>query len=246
MFVIPAIDLYDGMCVRLKQGKFDDITIYSKFPEEIAMSFEQDGADLIHIVDLNGALKGEPSNLKTIEKIVKSVNIPVEVGGGIRDIEKANLYVNLGIKRIIVGTKGCESPEYFEKMCKVIKAEIIAGIDAKNGKVAIKGWVDLSDWTAKDLAIELEKRGAKSVIYTDITKDGMRVGPNISATVELAKNLTIPVIASGGISNEQDILNLLQYKQYGISGVIVGRAIYEGNVNLKRVIKKIREYSSVS
>jgi len=241
MLVIPAIDLLDGMCVRLKQGRFDDVTVYSKHPEEVAMSFEQDGAELIHIVDLNGALNGEPTNLNKIEKIVKSINIPVEVGGGIRDVEKAMNYVNLGVKRIVVGTKGCESPEYFEDMCKRIKAKIIAGIDAKDGKVAIKGWVNLTDWDAVDLAIELQKRGASEVIYTDISKDGMRTGPNISATVELAKKLSIPVIASGGISTEEDIISMLNYSNYGIKGVIVGRAIYEGTVNLKNTIKKLKE-----
>lgn len=243
MLVIPAIDLLDGMCVRLKQGRFDDVTVYSKHPEEIAMSFEQDGAELIHLVDLNGALDGEPKNLKTIEKIVKSINIPVEVGGGIRDINKAMNYVNLGVRRIVIGTKGCESPEYFEEMCRKIKADIIAGIDAKDGKVAVKGWVDLSNWTAKSLALELQTRGAREVIYTDISKDGMRTGPNIDVTVELAKNLSIPVIASGGISSENDIIALIPYVKYGIKGVIVGRAIYEGTVNLKNTIKKLRELS---
>lgn len=243
MLVIPAIDLLNGMCVRLKQGRFDDVTVYSKHPEEIAMSFEQDGAELIHIVDLNGALEGEPKNLNTIEKIVRSVNIPVEVGGGIRDINKAMNYINLGVKRIVIGTKGCESPEYFEEMCKKIKADIIAGIDAKDGKVAVKGWMDLSDWDAKTLAIELQKRGAKEVIYTDISKDGMRTGPNINATVELAKKLSIPVIASGGIASEDDIISLLRYEHYGIKGVIVGKAIYEGSVSLKNTIKKLKELS---
>ena len=241
MLIIPAIDLLDGVCVRLKQGKFDEVTVYSKYPEEVAMSFEQDGAELIHIVDLNGALKGEPGNLNTIEKIVKSINIPVEVGGGIRDVDKAMSYVNLGVKRIVIGTKGCESPDYFEEMCKKIKAHIIAGIDAKEGKVAIKGWVDVSDWDAKSLAIELQKRGAKEVIYTDISKDGMRTGPNLNATLEIAKSLSIPVIASGGISSVEDVISLLPYEQYGIKGVIVGRAIYEGTVNLKSTIKKLRE-----
>ncbi|MCX7770104.1 MAG: 1-(5-phosphoribosyl)-5-[(5-phosphoribosylamino)methylideneamino]imidazole-4-carboxamide isomerase [Proteobacteria bacterium] len=243
MLVIPAIDLFDGMCVRLKQGRFEDVTVYSKYPEEIAMSFEQDGAELIHIVDLNGALKGEPTNFKKIEKIVKSINIPVEVGGGIRDIDKAKTYINLGVKRIIIGTKGCESPEYFEEICKSVKAEVIAGIDAKDGKVAVKGWIDLTNWDALDLALELERRGAKEVIYTDITKDGMRTGPNIDATLKIAKKLSIPVIVSGGISSEEDIISILPYNKFGIKGVIVGRAIYEGNVNLKKLIKKLTELS---
>jgi len=243
VLVIPAIDLLDGVCVRLKQGRFDEVTVYSKYPEEVAMSFEQDGAELIHIVDLNGALRGEPGNLRTIEKIINSINIPVEVGGGIRDFNKAMSYVNLGVRRIVIGTKGCESPEYFEEMCKKIKGDVIAGIDAKNGKVAIKGWVDVTDWDAKSLAVELQKRGAKEVIYTDISKDGMRTGPNLDATVELAKSLSIPVIASGGISTEEDIISILPYEQYGVKGVIVGRAIYEGTVNLKSTIKKLKELS---
>lgn len=246
MKIIPAIDLFEGKCVRLKQGKFDEITVYSEHPEEIAMTFEQDGAELIHVVDLSGALKGELSNFKTIEKIVKSISIPIEVGGGIRDIDKAKSYVSLGVKRIIIGTKGYEDPDYFSKICKAVKAQVIAGIDANNGKVAVKGWTNITEKTAKELAFELQERGAHAVIYTDISKDGMRTGPNIEATVKLAKGLTIPVIASGGVSKEEDVLAFLPYEGDGIEGVIVGRAIYEGDVNLKNLLRKIKEVSSVS
>lgn len=237
MIVIPAIDLLDGICVRLKQGSYDDVTVYSDNPAEFAKRFEEAGAELIHIVDLNGAKDGSPVNFKIIEKIAKYVSVPIEIGGGIRSIETAKSYVDLGVKRIIIGTKAFQSPYFINELKKTVNVEVVAGIDAKNGKVAVKGWTELTSSTAKELAVLLEGQGADAVIYTDISKDGMRTGPNIEATLELVNALNIPVIASGGVAKESDIIEL---SKYPVWGVIVGKAIYEGDVNLRAVIKKIK------
>ncbi|GAB4432097.1 MAG: 1-(5-phosphoribosyl)-5-[(5-phosphoribosylamino) methylideneamino]imidazole-4-carboxamide isomerase [bacterium] len=236
MIVIPAVDLLDGKCVRLKQGSYSDVTVYSENPLDVARKFEDDGAKLIHIVDLNGAKDGSPVNYSVIEKIVKSVSVPIEVGGGIRDTETAAKYVSLGVKRIIIGTKAFERPDFIKELKSSVNAEVVAGIDAKNGMVAVKGWTEITSLTAKELALLLEKEGADAIIYTDISRDGMRTGPNIEATVELAKTVKIPLIASGGVAEEEDIIEM---SKYPIWGIIVGKAIYEGSVNLKSVIKKI-------
>lgn len=238
MIVIPAIDLLDGKCVRLKQGSYKDVTVYSERPEDVAKQFEEAGARLIHIVDLNGARDGSPVNYRLIEKIAKTVNVPLEIGGGIRTVETAKAYVNLGVKRVIVGTKGVESPDFIKELKGAIDGEVIAGIDAKDGMVAIKGWTEVTEKRAVDLAVLLEREGADGIIYTDIKKDGMRTGPNIEATLEIVENVKIPVIASGGVSKEEDILKLASYP---IWGVIVGRAIYEGDVDLASVIAKLEK-----
>lgn len=237
MIVIPAIDLLNGKCVRLKQGSYSDVTVYSDNPVDFAKKFEDEGAKLIHIVDLNGAKDGAPVNYKTIEKIANSISITIEIGGGIRNIETAKNYVNLGVKRVIVGTKAFQSPDFISELKKTVSAEVVAGIDAKNGMVAVKGWTEITSLAAKELAILLERQGADAIIYTDISKDGMRTGPNIKATLELVTAVKIPVIASGGVAKESDIFEL---SKYPIWGVIVGKAIYEGDVNLRLVINKIK------
>lgn len=241
MIIIPAIDLLDGKCVRLLQGDYNKVTVYSNHPEEIAMSFEQQGAELIHLVDLNGAKSGKPENFKTIEKIVKSVSIPVEIGGGIRDIETAKKYSLLGIKRIVIGTKALEEPQFFTELSLKVESDIIAGIDGKNGKVAIKGWTEVSELSVIDLAKRVEKMGIKGIIYTDISKDGMRVGPNYSTTISLSESVGVPVIASGGVGRLDDIIKFFDYSIKNIYGVIVGKAIYEGDINLKEAIIRIKE-----
>lgn len=238
MIVIPAIDLLNGKCVRLKQGSYDDVTVYSDNPIDFAKKFEDDGARLIHIVDLNGAKDGSPVNFKVIEKLASSVTVPLEIGGGIRDVETVRRYLNAGVKRIIIGTKACESPDFIRELKNNVEAEIVAGIDAKNGKVAVKGWVEVTGIDAKELAISVEKQGAVAIIYTDIAKDGMRTGPNIEATLEIINTVNIPVIASGGVSNESDIYELAKHPVWG---VVVGKAIYEGNINLRNVIKRLGE-----
>ncbi len=240
MIIIPAIDLLDGKCVRLMQGDYNRVTVYSNYPEEIAMTFEQQGAEIIHIVDLNGAKSGKPENFKIIEKIISSISIPIEVGGGIRDIETAKKYSSIGVKRIVIGTRALENPDFFSELSGEVEADIIAGIDGKNGKVAIKGWTEVSEVSVIDLARVVEKKGVKGIIYTDISKDGMRVGPNYEATVNLSKNVSVPVIASGGIGSLEDIVRFYDYSIDNIYGVIVGKAIYEGDINLKEAINKTK------
>lgn len=235
MIVIPAIDLLNGKCVRLRQGSYDEVTEYSDKPLEIAKRFEEAGASIIHVVDLNGAKDGSPVNFKVIENIVKMLAIPIQVGGGIRTIETAKKYEALGVKRLIVGTKACDA-SFIPELKKKVDGEIIAGIDAKNGKVAVKGWLEVTDLEASSFAMEVAKKGADAIIYTDISKDGMQGGPNIEATLELKKAVNIPVIASGGVSSEKDLWELAKHD---IWGVIVGRAIYEGEIKLE-VIKKLQ------
>lgn len=239
MNIIPAIDLLGGRCVRLSQGRYDMVTVYSEHPEDVARRFQEDGAGLIHIVDLDGAREGSPVNLPVIERIARAVTIGIEVGGGIRDVATARRYAETGVGRIILGTKACVTPSFLGTACREVAAEIIAGIDAKDGKVALKGWTEISDTTAVDLARELETQGAAGIIYTDISKDGMRTGPNVEATLAIARSVSIPVIVSGGVSSDDDILGLLPHEKDGIWGVIVGRAIYEGDVELKRVLAKM-------
>ncbi|MCX7991259.1 MAG: 1-(5-phosphoribosyl)-5-[(5-phosphoribosylamino)methylideneamino]imidazole-4-carboxamide isomerase [Proteobacteria bacterium] len=244
MIIIPAIDLLGGKCVRLLQGDYKRVTVYSNYPEEVAMSFEQQGAELIHIVDLDGAKSGKPENIKTIEKIVRSISIPVEVGGGIRDIETAKRYSSIGVKRIVIGTKALEDPDFFSELSYKVDANIIAGIDGKNGKVAIKGWTEISEKSVIELAKIVEKKGVKGIIYTDISKDGMRVGPNYDATVDLSKNVSVPVIASGGVGSLDDIMKFFNYTIRNIYGVIVGKALYEGDINLREAITITKEKNS--
>lgn len=245
MKIIPAIDLLDGKCVRLKQGDYSEVTVYSNHPEEIAMIFEQQGAELIHLVDLDGAKYGSPKNFKVIEKIIKKINIPVQVGGGIRDIEIAEKYNSIGVKRLVLGTKALENPDFFVELSKKLNVELIAGIDGRDQKVAIKGWTELSNVSVIELAKKVEKKGIKGIIYTDISKDGMRVGPNYFVTIDLAKNVNVPVIASGGVSSINDIIKFLEFP-HKIFGVIVGKAIYEGDINLKEAIEKVKELTNVN
>ncbi len=240
MIIIPAIDLLDGKCVRLLQGDYNRVTVYSDYPEEIAMSFEQQGAELIHIVDLDGARLGKPENFRTIEKIVKHISVPVEVGGGIRDIYTAKEYESIGVKRLVIGTKAIESPSIISEMCNSLNVDIIAGIDGKDGNVAIKGWLETTNTSVIELAKMVEKHGAKGIIYTDILRDGMRNGPNYESTIALSKTVNIKVIASGGVGNMEDLLRFYDYDNRNIFGVIVGKAIYEGNINLKEAIRILK------
>lgn len=235
MIVIPAIDLKEGKCVRLPQGRMEDATVYSDNPEDTAKRWVAEGAELLHIVDLDGAFTGGMKNLSAIEAIRKAIRIPIEVGGGIRDIERIDQLLSLGVNRIILGTVAVEKPELVKEACKKYPDKILVGIDAKNGFVATKGWVEITQIKAKELALKMQGYGAAGVIYTDISRDGMLTGPNIEATREMAESLNIPVIASGGISSIDDIKRLLKIKD--LWGVITGKAIYSGALNLKEAIR---------
>ncbi len=235
MIVIPAIDLKDGLCVRLLQGKKEDATVYSDDPASTAEKWESCGAKLLHVVDLDGAFTGNQKNFESIRKIREAVSMDIEVGGGIRDMERIDRLVSLGVNRVILGTVAIEKPELVKEACKKHPGKVLVGIDAKNGLVAVKGWVEVTEVKAKDLAIRIQDYGAAGIIYTDISKDGMMTGPNIEATREMVEYLNIPVIASGGVSSINDIKNLLGIKN--LWGAITGKALYSGAVDLKEAIR---------
>jgi len=237
MLVIPAIDLKDGNCVRLLQGKRDAVTVYSDNPSNTAKQWESYGAKLLHIVDLDGAFSGSQKNLDAIIKIRKSVKITLQVGGGIRNIGTLLNLFSAGIDRVIIGTAAIEDPEFLTYACNKYPGRVLIGIDAKNGMVAIKGWEEVTSISARELAKRLEMFGVAGIIYTDINRDGMLSGPNIEATRKMVEGVKIPVVASGGISSMEDIKNLMQIK--GLWGAITGKAIYSGALDLKEAIKFI-------
>lgn len=242
MEIIPAIDLKGGKCVRLEQGDMKRDTVFSSDPVSMAKKWESMGATRLHLVDLDGAFKGKPQNKYIIEDIIDAISIPVQVGGGIRDIETIDEYVAMGADRIILGTIAQKSPKFVIKACDIYHERIVVGIDAKDGKVAIKGWAEVTSKNAMDLAAEYEDYGVAAIIYTDISKDGMMQGPNIEATKELALSVDIPIIASGGVSSIDDIKALLPLINDGVEGVITGKAIYSGSLDLQEAVKLAEKY----
>ncbi len=235
MDILPAIDLKDGKAVRLKKGLMNSAKVYSNEPWHIAKKFEESGSKWVHLVDLNGAFKGEPANLEQIKKIRENCNLSIEVGGGIRDEKTIKMYMDLGVNRVILGSVALKNPDFVKEMAK--KYPIVVGIDAKDGMVAVEGWAEVSSIRATDLAREFAKAGVKAIICTDISKDGMLSGVNISFTQEIAKASGIDTIASGGV---KDIDDIKKCKQSGIiSGVIIGKAYYEGKIDLKEAFKVI-------
>lgn len=226
MIIYPAIDLKDGNCVRLLRGKMDEETVFSTSPADQAKKFEDQGFEWIHVVDLNGAIEGKPKNIFSVQKIIRAVNIPVQIGGGIRDIKTAEAWLEAGVSRVILGTVALEKPMVVRELCKSHPGKIALGIDARDGMVATHGWVNTSDTSAVDLADKFADSGISAIIYTDINKDGVMEGVNVEETVNLADSTNIPVIASGGVSSMDDINAL---KESGkIAGVVVGRALYDG------------------
>lgn len=235
MQIIPAIDLKDGKCVRLRQGKFEEITVYYERPEEAAMRWQKDGAKVLHVVDLDGAKEGKTRNLRAIENIRKAFQGIIEVGGGIRTVEDIELLLSRGIDRVILGTIAVENPDFVRDACSRFPGKIIVGIDAKDGLVAVKGWVEVTKMKATELASKIQDLGIWGIIYTDISRDGMLTGPNIDATKAIVEKVKVPVIASGGISSLDDIRKLTKIPK--LWGVITGKAIYSGALNLKEAIQ---------
>jgi phosphoribosylformimino-5-aminoimidazole carboxamide ribotide isomerase len=235
MLIIPAIDLKDGKCVRLKQGVMEESTIFSENPVEVAKQWIDQGARRLHLVDLNGAFAGKPVNESAIKAIVKEVGgaIPIQLGGGIRNLDTVEKYLNNGVDYIIIGTAAVKNPGFLHEACYAFPGQIIVGLDAKEGEVAIDGWAKLTGHNVIELAKKFEGYGVEAIIYTDIGRDGMLNGLNIEATEKLAEALTIPVIASGGVTNLEDIKNLCSIAYSGVSGAITGRAIYEGTLDFK-------------
>lgn len=245
MIVIPAIDLKEGKCVRLEQGLMERDTVFCDNPAGQAMEWERQGAELLHIVDLDGAFAGAPQNRGAIEAIIKDLTIPTQLGGGIRDIPTIESYLALGIGRVILGTAAQRNPALVEEACRLFPGRVVVGIDAKDGMVAVQGWAEVTGVTAIELARKFEGFGVAAIIYTDISRDGMMQGPNIAATRELAESITIPVIASGGVSSLKDIENLLAIESSGVSGVITGKAIYTGAIRLAEAVALTKKQGKV-
>jgi len=236
MKLFPAIDIKNGQCVRLRQGQFHNVEVYSQVPVRIAKSFQEAGAAFIHIVDLDGALAGHSVNEDVIKAIVQNVSIPVEVGGGIRTIQDIETKLNLGVGRVIIGTKAVENPHFVrEALMRFGNNKVVVGIDAKNGMVATDGWEKISNYNAVQLALEMKEIGVKTIIYTDISRDGMLSGPNLEHTRDMVEKTKMDIIASGGVSSMKDLDDLNNIPVYG---VIIGKALYENRVNLREAVKK--------
>jgi phosphoribosylformimino-5-aminoimidazole carboxamide ribotide isomerase len=240
MIVIPAIDLKDGKCVRLEQGLMERDTVFCDSPSAQALEWQRQGAELLHIVDLNGAFAGRPENRSSIAEILASVSIPTQLGGGIRDLSTIESYLELGVRRVILGTAAVRNRTLVSDACRLYPGRIIVGIDAKNGMVAVQGWAEVTGLAASEMAKELEGCGVAAIIYTDISRDGMLVGPNIDATRRLAESISIPVIASGGVSTMKDIEDLMAIEKSGIEGVITGKAVYTGSISLPEAVALTR------
>ncbi len=233
MLIIPAIDLKDGHCVRLKQGRMDDDTVFSEQPVDVAGEWMRQGARRLHLVDLDGAFAGKPKNADIINSICKAYpDLPVQIGGGIRNLDTAKAYLDAGVSWVIIGTQAVKEPEFVAKLCAACPDQVIVGLDAKDGMVATEGWAEVSNVSAVYLAKKFEDTGVSAIVYTDISRDGMMQGVNVEQTAALADAITIPVIASGGVTDQSDIDALIQQSSRGIAGTIVGRAIYEGTLDL--------------
>jgi phosphoribosylformimino-5-aminoimidazole carboxamide ribotide isomerase len=237
MMVIPAIDLKGGKCVRLKQGLMSSETVYSHSPGETAAMWYEQGAKRLHLVDLDGAVGGKPVNRETIRDILRSVPIPVELGGGIRNMATVEAYLDLGVAWVILGTAAIKDPVFVEKACTAFPGRIILAIDARKDLVAVEGWTESTTLSAQSLARNFEGLGVSAIVYTDIERDGMTVGPNLKATAEFADRVEIPVIASGGISGIEDVIKIKALDEFGVIGMITGRALYEGKLNLREAVE---------
>lgn len=241
MVIIPAIDIKDGQCVRLYQGEMDKETVYYEKPLDAARQWVEQGADLLHVVDLNGAVMGHPVHKQEVAAICTSLGVPVELGGGLRSLESVEEAMEAGVERVVIGTAAYESQDFLRSLCKRFPRKIVVGIDAREGRVAIKGWQKDTSMDAVDLARRCERDGASRIIYTDIGRDGTALGLNFDETSRLARALKIPVIASGGIASLEDIRRLQDLEKDGVEGVIIGRALYSKAFSLREAIAVTRK-----
>ncbi|MDY4920699.1 MAG: 1-(5-phosphoribosyl)-5-[(5-phosphoribosylamino)methylideneamino]imidazole-4-carboxamide isomerase [Phascolarctobacterium sp.] len=241
MIIYPAIDIRGGRCVRLTEGRFDAETVFADDPAEMALKWAGMGAEFLHLVDLDGALAGEGRNVPVIERILKSVKIPVQLGGGIRNLETIEKLLALGVTRLILGSAAVKNPQLVEEACKKYPGHIAVGIDAKNGEVAIEGWGQGSGVAATELAKKMAQYGVETIIYTDISRDGMLSGVNVDATAALARACGVPIIASGGVASIEDIRQVKAVEAAGVAGCIIGKAIYTGAVDLKEALALAKE-----
>ena len=246
MQIIPAVDIKNGKCVRLLQGRMDQETIFSPDPAAMARKWARAGAELIHVIDLDGAFAKKPQNMDAIVKIVQTAGVPVQLGGGIRNLETIQMVIEMGVERVIIGTEAVQNPEFVETACGRFPGQIVLGVDARKGQVAIEGWSQTTSIDAVVLAQQFEASGLVAINFTDIQRDGMLAGPNIEEIRVFAKATQIPVVASGGVSNMADIQRLLELKSDGVSGVIVGKALYSGTLDLKDAIDAARQSRSAS
>ena len=241
MIIIPAVDIKSGKCVRLLQGRKEDVTVFSEDPVAMARRWATEGAELIHVIDLDGAFEKKPRNLDTVKEIIANVNTAVQVGGGIRDDSTIQAYLDAGATRVIIGTEAIRDPSWVNAICQKYPNKIIIGIDARDGMVAIEGWTETTRISAVDLAKKFEDSEVAAINFTDIHRDGMQSGPNVEATRQLAESVQIPIVASGGVSTLKDIQDLLPLRAVGVIGVITGRALYAGTLNLKEAIACAKE-----
>lgn len=233
MLIIPAIDLRAGKCVRLVEGRLDQETVYSDDPVAQAKTWEDLGAKMIHLVDLDGAFTGSPQNLSVIKEILQNIKTPVELGGGIRDLDTVKMLLDLGISRVILGTIAIYNPDLVREACALYGDRVIVGIDGKNGKVAIEGWESTVEKTVVELALEMKELGVQRMVFTDVRRDGTMKGPNLESTRELAEKTGLKVVASGGVSSLNDIKNLKELEPYGVDAVIMGKALYTCDIKLE-------------
>jgi phosphoribosylformimino-5-aminoimidazole carboxamide ribotide isomerase len=240
MLLVPAIDLKGGQCVRLRQGRMDDVTVFSDDPVSVAKRWADEGAERIHVVDLDGAVKGQPINIAVVEQIAAAVEVPVQVGGGIRDEETVQRYLNAGVQYVIIGTKAVNAPHFLHDLCLEFPRHIIVSLDAKDGRVALNGWAKLTGHDVIETALHCERDGVEAIIYTDIAKDGMMQGFSVESTRNLARALKTPVLASGGVSSLDDIRKLKELEPDGVAGAVIGRALYQGSLDFAQAIKIAR------
>ena len=233
MKIIPAIDLKNGRCVRLLQGKEDQETVYGEDPVETALSFEEQGAEQIHLVDLDGAFRGESKNLEQVERIAQAVKVPIELGGGIRSLDDISRVFDLGVNFVIIGTIAVKNPKVLEEALQKFENQLILGLDAKDGKVAVSGWVEVTEFSDEEFANQWKQHGINRVIYTDISRDGMLTGPNLSSLRRMAIATGLKITASGGVSSLDDLKQLVELERDGVDEVIVGKAIYERQLDLR-------------
>lgn len=241
MIIFPAVDIRGGKCVRLRQGRVDQETVYGDDPAAMALRWQEAGASWLHVVDLDGAFRRTPGNLESIRRLRQAITIPIQLGGGIRTLETVSLYLDLGIDRLILGTAALKDPDLVRRACERYPGKIAVGLDARDGLVAVEGWTEVSSRPAVELARELAAFQPAALIYTDISRDGVKTGLNLEATRVMAKQVQIPVIASGGVSSLEDIRALKPLESSGVIGVIIGRALYDGSIDLAEALKVARE-----
>ncbi len=241
MIFFPAIDLKDGQCVRLLRGEMDQATVFNDNPGAQAKAFVDEGCEWIHVVDLNGAFAGKPVNAHAVDGILAQARVPVELGGGIRDMQTVEFWIDRGVRRVILGTVALRNPDFVIEACKAFPGHIAVGVDAKDGFVAVEGWAEVSDLAALDLARKFEDVGVSAIIFTDIARDGLMQGPNIDSTLELARAITTPVIASGGVSSMDDLQVLKERGGDVLEGVISGRAVYDGAIKVRAAVDLLKD-----